>query len=124
MTVGPTGFQQTRETYTYDPATDLLSAQQVQRGNSALLNLRYTYFGNGQLRQLIEGFGVAYYDYDPLGRLTPVQASIGSVWSEAYAYASIWNKISVTASGMVPDGIPMPLDGLAGTPTPPNGLSA
>ena len=86
MTVGPTGAQQTRETYTYDPATDLLSAQQVQHGNSALLNLRYTYFGNGQLRQLIEAPGVANYDYDPLGRLTGVQASIGSVWSEAYAY--------------------------------------
>jgi RHS repeat-associated protein len=112
------------ETFNYDHATGLLSSQGVRRGSSTLLDLAYTYFPSGQLRQLSEGGETLNYDYDNLGRILDVKASGSNTWSEAYAFDSYGNRISVVASGRLPDGSPIPLDGLAGSPTPPNGLAA
>jgi RHS repeat-associated protein len=137
ITVGPPGAQQTTETYNYD--TGLLTWQNVRRGSSItpLLTLCYDYYPSHQLRwlqtllQCNETLGTnkdtLSYDYDALGRLHDVEATgvFGeATWSETYAYDSYGNRLSVTASGKGPDGSPIPLDGLAGSPTPPNGLSA
>jgi len=139
ITVGPAGAQQTTETYNYDPATGLLTWQNVRRGSSIppLLTLCYGYYPSHQLRwlqtllQCNETLGTnkdtLSYDYDGLGRLHDVKATGAfgeATWSETYAYDSYGNRLSVTASGKDPDGSPIPLDGLAGSPTPPNGLVA
>lgn len=130
VNIGPSGNLQTSETYDYDSATSLLTHQEVLRGNAPLLDLRYTYFGNRQLQQAIDGSpgqGINYaYAYDNLGRIGSAQASnpSGSLWSESYAFDTYGNKLSVAASGHTLDGTPIPLDGVAGSPTPPNGLAS
>jgi RHS repeat-associated protein len=138
ITIGPPAGQPTVETYQYDPATNLLQSQTVQRGGSDLLALGYQYYPSGQLHQARESpicagscglGGVLTYDYDAVSRLHDVHAT-GSyatrsyTWSETYSYDTYGNRLSVATSGNGPDGSPIPLDGLAGTPTPPNGLSA
>jgi RHS repeat-associated protein len=96
----------------------------MESGNSVLLSLAYTYLPNGQLHSVAEGDGTEVYGYDALGRLTNVTASLRSLWSEQYSYDIYGNKLSVAATGNAPNGSPMPLDGLAGSPTPPNKLAA
>jgi len=139
VAVGPPGAQQTTENYNYDPASGLLTWQDVRRGSSIkpLLTLCYDYYPSHQLRwlqtllQCNETLGTnkdtLSYDYDTLGRLHDVKATGAfgeATWSETYAYDSYGNRLSVTASGKGPDGSPIPLDGLAGSPIPPNGLFA
>ena len=130
VNIGPSGSLQTSETYEYDPATSLLRHQEVLRGSAPLLDLRYTYFGNRQVQQVIDGTpdqGINYaYAYDNLGRFWSAQASnlSGSLWSEAYTFDAYGNKLSVAANGHTLDGTPIPLDGAAGSPTPPNGLNS
>ena len=94
------------------------------RSGSNPLALEYQYYPSGQLHQLSEGGELLTYDYDALSRLHDVNSSGSYTWSETYGYDSYGNRLSVATSGNGPDGSPIPLDGLAGTPTPPNGLSA
>jgi RHS repeat-associated protein len=110
--------------YSYDPANSLLQSQSVQRGGSSLLNLTYRYFPGGQLMQLSEGSETLNYDYDALARLLDVKASGTTTWSQTYSYDSYGNRIGTAATGQGLNGLPIPLDGLAGSPAPPNGLSA
>jgi RHS repeat-associated protein len=137
ITVGPPGAQQTTETYNYE--SGLLTWQNVRRGSyiTPVLTLCYEYYPSHQLWRLQtllqcnERLGTNYdtlsYDYDALGRLHDVKATDpfgAAAWSETYAYDSYGNRLSVATSGNGPDGSPIPLDGLAGSPTPPNGLVA
>jgi RHS repeat-associated protein len=130
VNIGPSGNLQTSEIYDYDPATSLMRHEEVLRGNAALLDLRYTYFGNRQVQQVSDGSpgqGINYaYTYDNLGRISSAQASGlgGSLWSQSYKFDTYGNKLSVAASGNTLDGTPIPLDGGAGTPAPVNGLTS
>jgi RHS repeat-associated protein len=139
ITVGPSAGQQTVETYDYDPMTNLLKSQEVQRVGAVRrpLSLGYLYYPSGQLkqlteiRQLPERSEILNYDYDALARLSDVKASENTLlpstsplWQETYAYDPYGNRLGVSTSGKGPDGSPIPLDGLAGSPTPANGLSA
>lgn len=123
ITVGAPGGQPTIETYNFDPGTYSLQSQTVQQSGSDLMDLAYQYYPNGQLQQLSEGGASQTYDYDALSRLHDVKSTGPYTWSETYFYDSYGNRSSVVASGQGPNGSPIPLDGLAGTPTPPNGLS-
>jgi hypothetical protein len=132
IAVGPSTGQQTVETYDYDSRTNLLRSQVVKRpaAGPELLKLGYSYFPTCQLGDLSEGNGDFTSQYDSLGRLLGAEYfgpnSLPSTpsWKETYAYDSYGNRLSVSTSGKGPDGSPIPLDGLAGSPTPPNNLSA
>jgi RHS repeat-associated protein len=117
ITVGPSGAQQTTEGYNYDPATELLGSQQVQRGSTSLLNITYQYYPNGQLKQLMESGSPSHeydYTYDALGRLWNMKKAAGPdgpEWSESYAFDSYGNRTTVGAAGQF-NGSAVPPDGL------------
>jgi RHS repeat-associated protein len=116
ITVGPTGSQQTVETFAYDPATNLLASQQVKRGNTVLLDLAYSYLPNGQLDTLTEGGGKRQFTYlydalDRLWKMTKAAGADGPEWGEEYTFDELGNRIAVKASGKL-NGAPAPPDGL------------
>jgi RHS repeat-associated protein len=117
ITVGPSGAQRTTEAYSYDPATEFLGSQQVQRGSTSLLSITYQYYANGQLKQLMENGSPSHeydYIYDALGRLRNMKKAAGPdspEWSESYAFDSYGNRTTVCATGQV-SGSAVPPDGL------------
>ena len=116
VTVGPTGSQQTVETFAYDPATNLLASQQVKQGNTVLLDLAYSYLPNGRLYELIEGGGQRQFTYlydalDRLWKMTKAAGADGPEWGEEYTFDEFGNRIAVKASGKL-NGAPAPPDGL------------
>jgi RHS repeat-associated protein len=114
ITVGPAASQALMETYEYDPKTNLLTSQQVQRGGTGLLDLAYSYWPNGQLESLTDKQGNRQfiYLYDALGRLWQAFGTDGAEqWTEEYTFDEYGNRTSVTASGQL-NGAAAPADGL------------
>lgn len=121
----------TIETYNYDGQTGFLHDQQVQLGatSSFELSLTYDYYQDGRLSQVTDALDSGRsrkYGYDGLGRILDAVGGTGTAtsWTEYYNFDSYGNRLSVSASGQAPNGSPIPLDGLAGNPVPPNGLAA
>jgi RHS repeat-associated protein len=108
--IGPSGALQTTETSHFDPATGRLSSQVVQRGNELplLLNLSYAYEPSGQLHESNDGNARRTYTYDAIGRLQQVDGTDpqNKTWTEAYTFNPYGSRLSVTATGMPPDGLP------------------
>jgi RHS repeat-associated protein len=116
ITIGPAGPQQTVETYAYDPATNLLASQQVQRGNTVLLDLAYSYWPNTQLAQIVQDNGNRQFSYlydalDRVWKMIKLDGPDGPEWSEEYTFDEFGNRIAVQAAGQF-DGGPAPVDGL------------
>ena len=129
VAVGPMGPQQTVDTYTYDPATGLLSSEQVTRGNTSLLKLDYVYSPAWQVTSLTDGqdaSGSRSYTYDALGRLASVSGSnTNQPWTQTYDYDVYGNRSKckvqtqdgqpcadkgVDASGLPRDGLELKFD--------------
>ncbi|MBI1766632.1 MAG: RHS repeat-associated core domain-containing protein [Acidobacteria bacterium] len=122
LTVGHnlSGGIQWNESYTYEPATGLLSNQKVQAANSATpaldLIYEYTKYGTsvgrtGQLTKIINNKDTSknkYYDYDALGRLKNVYSFTGTAnpmtsnqWKQTYGYDRFGNRTTVTKAGTI-----------------------
>lgn len=129
--VGP---NQLIEKYTYNPVNGWLVNQTVKRGQTTLMDLTYdyksqyclgencptiTYPQTGQMTRMDDQNGSKFYSYDPLGRLSRVEAgtvakitnNFSLQWSQDYSYDRFGNRTSSTASGNA-GGSPVPLDGV------------
>jgi RHS repeat-associated protein len=131
LTVGHTGagYSQWNETYTYEPATGLLSGQKVQLAGAGTpaLDLSYQYlkqgtaFGRtGQLTKIVnnkDNTKNKYYEYDALGRIKQLTSYTGTAtdnpmanyqWTQTYGFDKFGNRTTVAKTGSVPntDGLP------------------
>lgn len=108
ITVG-TGANQVTETNDYDPITDLLSRQRVQRPGATMLDLSYEYLRagtssgrTGQLTRITNNRNdnrSRSYSYDALGRLKQAQGGPAGapLWTHTYSYDPYGNRLGVAA---------------------------
>jgi RHS repeat-associated protein len=126
LNIGNNSGSQLSESYTYEPATGLLSNQKVQRQGTGTplmdLSYEYTKYGTtvgrtGQLTKIVNNKDTTknkYYDYDALGRLKTLYSFTNgnnpmttNQWTQAYTYDRFGNRTGVTKTGTIgyADGI-------------------
>lgn len=120
LNIGANAGSQLSESYTYEPATGLLSNQKVQRQGTGTplmdLSYEYTKYGTtvgrtGQLSKLVNNKDTTkskYYDYDALGRLKTLYSFTNgnnpmttNQWTQAYTYDRFGNRTGVSKTGSI-----------------------
>ena len=113
LNVGNNAGNQLSETYTYDPATGLLTNQKVLKASAAQLDLNYDYLKPGttvgrtgqltRITNILDQNKNKYYQYDALGRLLKVNSGSDPVnnaqWWQQYSYDRYGNRTMVEKGG-------------------------
>jgi len=113
LNVGSNAGNQLSETYTYDPATGLLTNQKVLKASAAQLDLNYDYLKPGttvgrtgqltRITNVLDQNKNKYYQYDALGRLSKINSGSDPVnnaqWWQQYSYDRYGNRAMVEKGG-------------------------
>jgi RHS repeat-associated protein len=97
LATGAAGPQQVTDTFQYDPATSLLSNQQIAITGQPLLNLNYRYTAARSLMTVTDSRGDSYdraFQYDTLGHLSSVSGGRqdAPLWTETYDFDIYGNR--------------------------------